>query len=641
MPESANRAVFLSYTSQDAEAARRICASLRAAGIEVWFDQSELVGGDAWDLKIRQQIRDCTLFIPIVSKTTQGRREGYFRLEWRLADERTHLMAKGTPFLMPVSIDETNDRGALVPDSFLSVQWTKSPGGEAPPAFAGRVQKLLGDPDAAAERVLTAARGESAAPQVKMSRRWLAWAMVGVVGVTAAAIWRQSKSTGLSSDLKSSLPAPPTEPLSEARQFATKARGLFEDLDSTRDDFKLAEDLLVQAQAKDPTDAEVWAALAGLDEQYAIRGFDGSDARRAAAQTAAQRALRFDPHSFEVRFAQAGLLTNTGREGAAKEKLLRQLRQERPRDQRVLRELGAVVDRLGRIDESSALMDESASLPGGDPLALYDKSLNYWFVGRTAEAEAVMGTVLEQKPFAGALLMSVWYKVVLHGDLAGARATLDRIPPETLKEDRGVFFSYYVEYLRRDTDAALDRLRAMPGDWLTDTWYRGPKGRLAGDALHLGGRADAAAAEWREALKLVEARLAERPTNPNLLYNKIRLLASLGDREEAGRQFSVLLQMDGIDPGTGAPPAWVTDICVALGRKAEAIRQVENGLKQERHAVDHTAATLRLDPMWDSFRGDPDFEKLVAEALALEKAGSSPTAVGAAFEGKARVDPIR
>jgi hypothetical protein len=44
-----NKAVFLSHASQDAEAARRICEVLRAAGVEVWFDQSKLVGGDAWD----------------------------------------------------------------------------------------------------------------------------------------------------------------------------------------------------------------------------------------------------------------------------------------------------------------------------------------------------------------------------------------------------------------------------------------------------------------------------------------------------------------------------------------------------------------------------------------------------------------
>jgi hypothetical protein len=41
------KAIFLSYASQDAEAAQRICDSLRAAGREVWFDKSDLRGGDA------------------------------------------------------------------------------------------------------------------------------------------------------------------------------------------------------------------------------------------------------------------------------------------------------------------------------------------------------------------------------------------------------------------------------------------------------------------------------------------------------------------------------------------------------------------------------------------------------------------
>ena len=41
---------------------RRICEALRAAGIEVWFDQSELRGGDSWDSQIKKQIHDCALF---------------------------------------------------------------------------------------------------------------------------------------------------------------------------------------------------------------------------------------------------------------------------------------------------------------------------------------------------------------------------------------------------------------------------------------------------------------------------------------------------------------------------------------------------------------------------------------------------
>jgi hypothetical protein len=57
----AGKAVFLSYASQDAEAAKRICDALRGAGVEVWFDQSELRGGDSWDAKIRKLIKECAV----------------------------------------------------------------------------------------------------------------------------------------------------------------------------------------------------------------------------------------------------------------------------------------------------------------------------------------------------------------------------------------------------------------------------------------------------------------------------------------------------------------------------------------------------------------------------------------------------
>jgi hypothetical protein len=101
------KAVFISYASQDAEAAQRICAALSAVGIEVWFDRSDLRGGDAWDQKIRHEIKACALFIPIVSENTRARGEGYFRLEWKLAVDRSHLIATHVPFLVPVVIDGT------------------------------------------------------------------------------------------------------------------------------------------------------------------------------------------------------------------------------------------------------------------------------------------------------------------------------------------------------------------------------------------------------------------------------------------------------------------------------------------------------------------------------------------------------
>ncbi|HYM42923.1 MAG TPA: TIR domain-containing protein [Steroidobacteraceae bacterium] len=136
-------AVFLSYASQDAEAVRLICTALRAAGIEVWLDQSELRGGDAWDRSIREQIRNCRLFIPVVSANTEGRDEGYFRREWALAVDRTRDITHKRAFLVPVVIDGTSADQASVPEKFHELQWTRLPGGETPPAFVERVRQLL------------------------------------------------------------------------------------------------------------------------------------------------------------------------------------------------------------------------------------------------------------------------------------------------------------------------------------------------------------------------------------------------------------------------------------------------------------------------------------------------------------------
>jgi len=140
---AATGAVFLSYASQDAAAAGRIAQALQAAGLEVWFDQSELRGGDVWDRQIRSRIHDCRLFIAVISANTEARDEGYFRREWKLAVDRTHDMAEKKTFLLPVVIDQTSDRGATVPDKFREVQWTRLPDGATPPEFAARVARLL------------------------------------------------------------------------------------------------------------------------------------------------------------------------------------------------------------------------------------------------------------------------------------------------------------------------------------------------------------------------------------------------------------------------------------------------------------------------------------------------------------------
>ena len=141
-----SKAVFLSYAREDAVAAKRIAEALRAFGVEVWFDQNELRGGDQWDVNIRGQIKSCSLFVPIISERTEERTEGYFRREWKLAVDRTHDMAGSRSFIVPVVIDQTSESGAAVPEEFIRYQWTRLADGAPTPEFVTQVKRLLDAP---------------------------------------------------------------------------------------------------------------------------------------------------------------------------------------------------------------------------------------------------------------------------------------------------------------------------------------------------------------------------------------------------------------------------------------------------------------------------------------------------------------
>lgn len=249
MPTDPPRAVFLSYARDDADAARRIADALRAFGMEVWFDQNELRGGDAWDAKIRKQIKECALFVPIISAATQERGEGYFRREWRMGVDRTHDMAEGVPFIVPVVVDDTAEDAALVPEQFMRVQWTRLPQGEPTPEFVGQVKRLLEAPrkPAGGGKVGPVSDRPARAPRKSAMPGWIGGALAVVV-VGGAAAWFLSRppapTRAANPEPKSQNPepAPPLEPvaksvavlpfenMSEGKEGAFFADGIHEDI---------------------------------------------------------------------------------------------------------------------------------------------------------------------------------------------------------------------------------------------------------------------------------------------------------------------------------------------------------------------------------------------------------------------------
>jgi TolB-like protein/Tfp pilus assembly protein PilF len=179
-------AVFLSYAREDAEAAARIAGALRGFGIEVWFDQSELRGGDSWDAKIKKQIRECALFVAVVSSNSQRREEGYFRREWLLAVERKRDMAESRSFILPVIVDATKESEANVPEQFLKVHFTRLPGGEPTPQFVDQVKRLLQPSRASGS---APAAHSASAPVRHAAAKWPIFVAIAIVAAGGLWLW--------------------------------------------------------------------------------------------------------------------------------------------------------------------------------------------------------------------------------------------------------------------------------------------------------------------------------------------------------------------------------------------------------------------------------------------------------------------
>ena len=208
-PAPPNRAVFVSYAREDTASALRIADALRAFGVEVWFDQSELRGGDTWDSKIKKQIRECALFVPLISAQTQERTEGYFRREWLLAVERLRDMAHGVAFIVPVVIDETREADAAVPEEFMRFHWTRLAHGVPSPQFVEQVKKLLEAPrKPVANTRPTVVASTGAAPRSSGFPMWLT-AIVGIALLGAVAFLAMRPAT--------KEPAAPPKPIAETK----------------------------------------------------------------------------------------------------------------------------------------------------------------------------------------------------------------------------------------------------------------------------------------------------------------------------------------------------------------------------------------------------------------------------------------
>ena len=618
-----NKAVFLSYASQDAEAAKRIADALRVAGVEVWFDQNELVGGDAWDKKIRGQISSCALFVPIISANTNARSEGYFRLEWKLAVDRSHLMADDAPFLFPIVIGDVSDAAARVPEKFRERQWTRLRLDETPAELAGRVTRLLSgnvagvaDPGPGSASPVTGKRG-------KRDNRpaWLrhAWAVIGLIFVVYYAmgpIWKPW--------FRDKAPQPVGETtvasLSTARDWPRdpelkRAIKLIFSLDAIAEDYVLAEDILKPVVAARPNDPEVATVTAVVAQEFLTRGFDVSQTRRSQVQKLTERAVQLAPESPEALAALGRYLIFVNSQLPRAENLLKQAIALQPNEPRYYRVLHSVLSILRPGPESEELAERMFTLFPNDALVRYDYARAAKDRNDLVVFERELDASLAIAPVATALMWKSWLATDVHGDTVAAKAWLDRVPERQRSGVRYASTLSTYASISGDTGPAIEVLNDLSDTWLSDFNFTGPKALLLGDLLVVAGRKDLARLQYEAALIEIKREKTRDPTDLRVRRAEFWTLLGLGLRDEAHAVLRILLD------GSARPYRvtmnnnwWSGPVRASLlmGERGPALALIREAVvdSQSRLLLKNS---FKLDPRMAPFRDDAEINALLAE----------------------------
>ena len=109
--------VFLCHASTDKPKVRELYRYLKKRGIQPWFDEEDLVGGQDWQVEIPKALATSDAIIICLTKNSVDK-EGYIQKEIKFALDKALEMPEGRIFLIPVKFEECE-----VPFTLSRYQW--------------------------------------------------------------------------------------------------------------------------------------------------------------------------------------------------------------------------------------------------------------------------------------------------------------------------------------------------------------------------------------------------------------------------------------------------------------------------------------------------------------------------------------
>jgi serine/threonine-protein kinase len=384
---------------------------------------------------------------------------------------------------------------------------------------------------------------------------------------------------------------------------------------NARSNLLQAVDLLNQALARDPSFFEAYCQLAYTADNLYFLGSDHTPARLAQAEAAIEAAFRLRPDAGEAHLARAENLYRgyLDYDGALAE--LQTAQRTLPNDARVPELTGYVVRRQGKDEEALHHLMRAAELDPRNFFILQQIALSYGNLRRYADDLAMLDRALSIKTDD---LETKGARAFVIFDWKADTRPVHQLIESTLAREPAAIGAIADIWLtcslaERDAAAAQRALQALGENSLTNDAISLTRPAVEGVMARMN-KNESKAGESFAAARAEQEKIVQTQPNYGPVLSVLGLIdAGLGRKEEAlreGRRAMELLPVAKDSINGAHMIEYYAMIAAWSGDKQLACDQLDAAVRLPGTL---SYGQLKLLPYWDPLRGDPRFEKIVAD----------------------------
>jgi TolB-like protein/class 3 adenylate cyclase/Tfp pilus assembly protein PilF len=374
--------------------------------------------------------------------------------------------------------------------------------------------------------------------------------------------------------------------------------------------------LLEEAVRRDPKFFRAYCLMCETHLDLYWAGFDHSKQRREMARLALQKAEEIQPDAGEVHWMKGLYAYHGFRDYDRALEELKLATQLLPNEARLYLLTGAIDRRTARWQEADTNFKRAVELDPRNFIVLMEAGSTFQGMRRYAEAKRLYEqalSILPNDPFVSYLLG--FNSFAQTGDPAELRKPLNVIAQQGPEAARSVAFPMLVcSWIQRDKNEAEKALAVIPAEGVANSFDEAsvPREFCVGRTAWLFGDKDVTQTALTAARAIFERTTREQPDYAQGWSYLGLTDAMLGRCDEAIQEGKRACEILPFKKDSWVGPIWIAYLAAIYtwcGDKDVALEQLKTSVELP---TGITYGELKSSPDWDSLRGDPRFEQIVA-----------------------------